>query len=99
MNESTEIGVAIGQRVPPGDIVIGDNLLAIHPDGTVDGRIENAGEAARAFVEFVRHLLGEDAELLGAIRYRVTGGYAGDRDAAAAVNDIREMLAADRSEQ
>jgi hypothetical protein len=51
----TDYGVAIGKRVPVGDIVIGEPpLLTIHPDGTVDGRIEDAGEAGRALVEWVQ---------------------------------------------
>lgn len=32
-------------------------LLCIHPDGTVEGEICDAGEAARVFVESLRHLL------------------------------------------
>ena len=47
--------VAIGQNVPVGDVVIGEPpLLTIHPDGTVEGRLEDMGEAARLFVETVR---------------------------------------------
>jgi hypothetical protein len=50
------LGLAIGEHAiaQAGEIVVGDNLLTIHADGTVDGRIEDAGEAARVFVEFVR---------------------------------------------
>ena len=39
---------------PLGDLIIGDGLLTIHRDGTVTGRIEDAGPAARAFVDAIR---------------------------------------------
>jgi hypothetical protein len=51
----SNLGVAIGQHHPVGDIVIGEPpLLTIHPDGSVDGRVEDASEAGRALVEWVR---------------------------------------------
>ncbi|WP_442575852.1 hypothetical protein ACSBPH_01495 [Microbacterium sp. F51-2R] len=53
-------GIAIGSNVPPCSLVIGDDLLRIHDDGTVDGRLEDMGEAARVFVEFVRGHLAMD---------------------------------------
>ena len=40
--------------------ISGDNneaLLVIHPDGTVEGTIENASEAAAVFVREIRRLM------------------------------------------
>jgi hypothetical protein len=55
-----ELGIAIGQHRPVGDIVIGEPpLLTIHPDGSVDGRVADAGEAGRALVDWLQgHLAG-----------------------------------------
>jgi hypothetical protein len=51
----SNLGIVIGQHHPVGDIVIGEPpLITIHPDGSVDGRVEDAGEAGRALVEWVR---------------------------------------------
>jgi hypothetical protein len=34
-------------------------LLTIHPNGTVTGEIEDASEAARVFVDHIRHMIAE----------------------------------------
>jgi hypothetical protein len=50
-----DLGIAIGQHHPVGDIVIGEPpLLTIHPDGSVDGRVEDAGEAGRALIDWLQ---------------------------------------------
>lgn len=50
-------------KLPPPTIEIRANdnrtLLTIKPDGTVDGEIENASEAARLFVEHIRKYIAE----------------------------------------
>jgi hypothetical protein len=51
-------GFKIVEAKPQTITIVGKDalqLLAIHPDGTVEGLIENASEAARIFVESIRH--------------------------------------------
>ena len=59
---SNEMTITAGKLPPPTiEIRANDNrtLLTIKPDGTVDGEIENASEAARLFVEHIRHMIAE----------------------------------------
>lgn len=50
----------------PGDLIVGDRLIVIHPDGTVTGEVEHASEAGRVFIDAVRHHLAEPRDLVDA---------------------------------
>ena len=53
----TEAQYTFAPWMPHSFIISGDGgrpLLTIHPDGTVTGEIEDASEAARVFVDYVR---------------------------------------------
>jgi hypothetical protein len=51
---------------PPPTITIRENdnrpLLTIKPDGTVEGEIEDASEAARLFVEHIRNMTAQPTQ-------------------------------------
>lgn len=55
-------GLRIADETPKALLVIksddGRTLLEIHPDGSVQGEIEDANEAARVFVNAVRQMFG-----------------------------------------
>ena len=63
---------------PPPTITIRENdnrpLLTIKPDGTVDGEIEDASEAARLFVEHIRNMTAQptQTDTLKIARERIT---------------------------
>jgi hypothetical protein len=62
MDDAERIEIT-GSTLPPLNIEIRDNggnpLLTIKPDGSVEGTIENASEAGRAFVQSLRDVHGE----------------------------------------
>jgi hypothetical protein len=65
-------------KLPPPTIVIqadfGPPLLTIRPNGVVEGKIENAGEAARLFVEHIRKYIAEpQADALKTMRDALDG--------------------------
>jgi hypothetical protein len=57
--------IGIAQPAPPTiTIRANDNrpLLTIKPDGTVEGEIEDASEAARLFVEHIRNMTAQPTQ-------------------------------------
>ena len=61
----TDMKLTVGPAFPPPPTVLiqnpitGRHLLSIHQDGTVTGEIEDASEAARVFVDHIRHMIAE----------------------------------------
>lgn len=75
-NEGTTL--VISASTAPSIRIDGDDdreLLAIHSDGTVEGRLEDASDAARVFVRELRRLTGQerveplDTEALAEVLY------------------------------